>query len=564
MLWVLLLPCSIAAPTSTVSIKFTDDNGYIRIDKGGNCEKECRGGVNWAGHCDYCGLSNGSPGFCCHSDGRGHCSDKMIMALGSSTGYQCVIPKAFDNRSLIQTRTLNVENCWTKCGRKRGWAGKCGHCGPIGYCCHADGRGSCPGSFAASLQIQGHTRSNKCVIPSSTISDMREELALGSACTDLAETQCRTLQSFQDQLPDGSVRSLSPLFRNCMRFFSTSECATSTSRAAEQKPTCITRVTNKCETEPKPSATRAQTQQIESLIDPSWNAYQKELFRYLSTSNIVAMSAVSSSMSHIDSSMGAAGMLTSLADDFFNVGMASNALALNDAKIHPTFPIFNLAISTLRELESAWDSTSQHFNNVNLKVDYERIGTITNIRSTDFDMMVANSGASFGTQSHVIIMYDQIFKSVAPWSETKSFILNSFAALDFMPWIMNDLMIAVSQVASTSRYGQAVENVVRISTELLSQSQLEEVKEALRSEKGMNMARNAAMGMEIKSRLEDEGVRLTAATLLKAMTSTMGSDPFNMDSSEWDTQLITRLAYTATRMAGLTNTARGIATNIAK
>ena len=38
---------------------------------------------------------------------------------------------------------LERKNCWSNCGRKRGWAGRCNYCGPNGYCCHMDGRGSC-------------------------------------------------------------------------------------------------------------------------------------------------------------------------------------------------------------------------------------------------------------------------------------------------------------------------------------------------------------------------------------------------------------------------------------
>ena len=90
------------------AVQFTDEVGYIRVDKGLNCWEQCGQRKNWAGHCGFCGVSNGSPGFCCHPDGRGHCSRAMVEALKGSSGYQCVIPKYIDDDSLVQTRTLNI------------------------------------------------------------------------------------------------------------------------------------------------------------------------------------------------------------------------------------------------------------------------------------------------------------------------------------------------------------------------------------------------------------------------------------------------------------------------
>ena len=64
--------------------KFNDDAGYISIDRGFNCLQKCGQAQNWAGFCDSCGLSNGSPGFCCHPDGRGHCSPGMVKTCRST------------------------------------------------------------------------------------------------------------------------------------------------------------------------------------------------------------------------------------------------------------------------------------------------------------------------------------------------------------------------------------------------------------------------------------------------------------------------------------------------
>ena len=64
-------------------ITFTDEVGYVAIDKGFQCLQKCGQKQNWAGFCDDCGLSNGSPGFCCHPDGRGHCSPGMIKIVAN-------------------------------------------------------------------------------------------------------------------------------------------------------------------------------------------------------------------------------------------------------------------------------------------------------------------------------------------------------------------------------------------------------------------------------------------------------------------------------------------------
>ena len=48
------------------------------------------------------------------------------------------------------------------------------------------------------------------------------------------------------------------------------------------------------------------------------------------------------------------------------------------------------------------------------------------------------------------------------------------------------------------------------------------------------------------------------------MNVAMGSDPFNMDSSEWDEPLVTKLAFISARMAGVTGEASQIAMNIKK
>ena len=230
----------------------------------------------------------------------------MVEALKGTTGYQCVIPKYIDDDSLVQTRTLNVENCWAKCGRKKNWAGKCGRCGANGYCCNADGRGSCPGAFAATLRAQGHVKNNMCVVPLEITAHMKDEFAPGSACKSLSRTECKTLSSLQAAMPTGRIRAMSAEFKECQRFFSTTQCALPSTPAQPEKPVCLTRITNRCETEPAGDYTvhreTVVTIPMADLMNPSWNAYQKEFFRFLDQRASVSMEAVAQFMGDLDSS----------------------------------------------------------------------------------------------------------------------------------------------------------------------------------------------------------------------------------------------------------------------
>ena len=258
-------------------------------------------------------------------------------------------------------------------------------------------------------------------------------------------------------------------------------------------------------------------------------------------------------------------MIRSLTDALLGAGLLSNANQVKNVQTDDSFSVFKMAISTLSELSSAWASNeSGNMNKVNLKVNYNRLNSVVDISSHVFDTMVANTGAGFATQSHVIMLYDQIFKSVAPWSESKAFIMETFTALEFMPWIMNDLMIAVSQLSNTNLYGEVVQNTVRLARDILSADQLEEVKTKFQSQVGTNVAKNAAMVLEIRSRLEEKGVRVKNSVLLTAMTKVMGRNPFNMNSDQWSQSVVIKLAYTTARMSGVTTSASHIATGIKK
>ena len=69
---------------------------------------------------------------------------------------------------------LDRPNCWSNCGRKRGWAGRCSYCGPNGYCCHADGRGGCTTEMADVLKLN-RKRGMRCIVPDTIKNDLRNE-----------------------------------------------------------------------------------------------------------------------------------------------------------------------------------------------------------------------------------------------------------------------------------------------------------------------------------------------------------------------------------------------------
>ena len=140
------------------------------------------------GKCSYCNLSNSSPGFCCHPDGRGSgCTSNMINAVRAASlgeNYQCVVPKEFDAVTTSQLKILPQQYCWQKCGRKPGFAGQCDYCGPQGYCCNADGREHCPGTMSTFLAIKG-IRGYRCVVPATKMDDHRLETTERSRCKSL-------------------------------------------------------------------------------------------------------------------------------------------------------------------------------------------------------------------------------------------------------------------------------------------------------------------------------------------------------------------------------------------
>ena len=144
---------------SARNIFFNPKAGYIVAEHKEDCWTKCGRRSRWSGKCSYCNLSNGSPGFCCHPDGRGSgCTGGMIRAVRNARmgrQYQCVVPKEFDSITSTSLKVLDKRDCWAKCGSIKGFAGKCDYCGPQGYCCNADGRGECPGQMSTLLAFKG-------------------------------------------------------------------------------------------------------------------------------------------------------------------------------------------------------------------------------------------------------------------------------------------------------------------------------------------------------------------------------------------------------------------------
>ena len=145
-----------------------------------------------------------------------------------------------DDDSIVQTRTLNVENCEEKCNG----LGKCGYCGPKGYCCDPNDTTGCPGSFSASIQAQG-IQKPRCVLGVMTRDSLARELSPELPCVSISNTECKTMDDFSD-MPSGSMMTLSKTFQECQRFFSTFECQTQERMSPSDIPKCITRITNEC------------------------------------------------------------------------------------------------------------------------------------------------------------------------------------------------------------------------------------------------------------------------------------------------------------------------------
>ena len=62
----------------------------------------------------------------------------MKAALDPTKGYQCIIPKSFSTRAIVQTRHLDHKpDCSSKCDSNKTGVGKCSYCGPKGYCCQS-------------------------------------------------------------------------------------------------------------------------------------------------------------------------------------------------------------------------------------------------------------------------------------------------------------------------------------------------------------------------------------------------------------------------------------------
>lgn len=79
-----------------------------------------------------------------------------------------------DDNVMTHYTMLDRPNCWSNCGRKRGWAGRCSYCGPNGYCCHADGRGGCTTEMADVLKLN-RKRGMRCIVPDTIKNDLRNE-----------------------------------------------------------------------------------------------------------------------------------------------------------------------------------------------------------------------------------------------------------------------------------------------------------------------------------------------------------------------------------------------------
>lgn len=266
--------------------KFKESDGYVVIEKSENCWEACGSKRGWSGFCSFCSLSNGSPGFCCNPRSNGGCSAGMVKAvrnseLRSKNHYQCIVPKTMDDNVMTHYTMLDRPNCWSNCGRKRGWAGRCSYCGPNGYCCHADGRGGCTTEMADVLRVN-RKRGMRCIVPDTIKNDLRTETKLSSACKDVHKTECRTLADYK-----GKAMDFESLI-DCTRFFSAKTCVSVDNMTINEnaKPICTTKITNFCASEGSQRATRMidGTSDIDFAASgqyETWPVHAKEFYEFM-------------------------------------------------------------------------------------------------------------------------------------------------------------------------------------------------------------------------------------------------------------------------------------------
>ena len=97
-------------------------------------------------------------------------------------------------------------------------------------------------------------------------------------------------------------------------------------------------------------------------------------------------------------------------------------------------------------------------------------------------------------------------------------ILTAFDALEIRNSLRSELMVALAQLPAVDQYGSVAESVLEILSGSLDQNKFEEVRDALTSTAGRNIAANVATVLEMGEFFEQNGVEVGTDNLLEVKT----------------------------------------------
>lgn len=521
---------AVGADRTARAVKFADEVGYVAIDKGATCWQKCGGKPNWAGHCSFCGLSNGSPGFCCHPDGRGHCSPAMVAALDHSLGHQCVVPNSFTTTNLLQVRQLeHKDDCWSKCGKKRNWSGECGYCGPKGFCCHSDGRGSCPPWISASVQ----GRRQACMVPSSSRNELLFETEPNSDCYDRRETVCKKLSEvFEDN-------------SKCRQFFSFSECLTGV--AEDSQPHCITVVDNICNDITTSMSTAVRETSRHSLR--SFGPFEKELFKFLSSAFSGSADSIYRKIQQSDFA-DSSGSFTAMAEAVTTNSMMDRLAGMNTDRPRVTFALLNA-------LENIWDfNDGRAFSQIEFKLPEDF--SLDTFSRDSFDHMLRSNGASVSTQVNMQSEYENIVNEVAEWSLAQDWFLQTIwhcgvgsAQMDLVRLanVKNSANLDFSLMADSLT---SVFNTLRLDDDVRD-NDLDGLIGVVQNTNSESIIRNGAILAELESLMKDEniwGVSASDKAIERALASRIDGDWYSADTEEFTEEAVADIMQIAAFYSG--------------
>ena len=522
---------AVNADRAARSVKFADEVGYVAIDKGANCWQKCGDKPNWAGHCSFCALSNGSPGFCCHPDGRGHCSPAMVAALDGTGVHQCVVPNQFTTTSLLQVRQLEHKTeCWAKCGKQRNWSGKCGYCGPKGYCCHPDGRGDCPSWISASVT----GRRQACMVPSASRNELLFETEQRSDCYDRRETVCKSLDEVVGD------------FTRCKLFFSFAECMTAV--PADSGHHCLTFVDNYCNDITSDSVAE-RVQQAPRHPLRSFNPYEKELFKFMSTAFSGAADFVYGKIQSTNFP-GTNGDFSKMAEQVITSGMAERLEEVNTDRPRLTFAILNA-------LEEVWDFTDgRAFSQIDFSLPAGF--TLDQFTRDTFDHMLRSNGASPMTLINLQSQYASFVGETANWSMAQAGVMRLMEELSIDQARLDLVRLANVKNGASADFSLLADSLTNIFDNFrlnndLSDNDLDMLVEMVQDGNNERVIRNGAMYVELENLMSDSdlwGVPASQKAMERAYATRISGDRYFADPAAFTEDAMTDFMQVAAFYSG--------------